>query len=201
MNDDPYVYPGTNVLKNNLDIRNTDELQRAEIAITRTRIMQPMEGPLSLTPQDYQDLHHHIFQDIYPWAGEFRTVDIAKGHSQFCRPDFIDAQMQQRFQEIRQENNLNGLHKDAFAERAGFYVSEINAIHPFREGNGRTQRYFLEQLAQQAGHYLDVSRMDKDQWINASIKSFHEVKHEPFVKVIRSTLLDREQIREEKKKD
>ena len=93
----------------------------------------------------YRALHHHIFQDVYDWAGEYRTVNIAKTHL-FCLAPFIEKEMGRQFRELNAENNLQRLDMDTFADRAAHHIIELNAIHPFREGNGRTNRLFLEVL-------------------------------------------------------
>jgi len=99
--------------------------------------------------------------------------------------------MARRFTIIRAENGLKRLTSEEFARRAPEHVCEINAIHPFREGNGRTQRSFLERLAEAAGHPLDLARIDSQAWNNASIGSFRQADYEAMRQVILETVVGR----------
>ncbi len=107
-------------------------------------------GQLSVT--HYKRLHYHLFQDVYSWAGKFRTVRISKKDSMFCYPENISGEMNILFDKLRQEKHLKSLELKIFAHKAAHFLAELNAIHPFREGNGRTQLAFLTILASQAGH-------------------------------------------------
>jgi len=168
---DPYVYPGTNVLVNKENIRKAEELASFERIMTLDRMSQGIPN-VPLTSEGYSRLHEHLFQDVYAWAGRPRTVDIAKGSSYFCRTAFIESSLEKQFEVIRDENGLRGLTPDQFAERAAEHISELNAIHPFREGNGRTLRAFLVVLGQQAGHLVDLKLIDAKAWNDASREGF-----------------------------
>lgn len=147
--DTTYCYPQANVLKNKLNIKDADSLLEAERSITALRILELKQsypdGELDFSYLKH--LHFYIFQDIYGWAGKTRTVNISKG-SQFCLCQFIDDQAIELFQKLERENYL--VDAENIAERLSFYLSELNAIHPFREGNGRAQRMFIEILADRA---------------------------------------------------
>jgi cell filamentation protein len=108
-----------------------------------------------------------ISGDIYDWAGQLRTVAIAKG-TWFCLPQYIESAAVEVFQALHGESLLCGLPQDVFTERLTYYLGEVNAIHPFREGNGRAQRAFVEQLAGDAGFILDWQHLDADRNIVAS---------------------------------
>ncbi len=82
----------------------------------------------------------------------------------FCKAEFIAAEMDKRFAAINGENNLRGLDAATFAARAAEHIGELNAIHPFLDGNGRALRAFLENLAEQAGHHIDLARVDPQAW-------------------------------------
>lgn len=168
---DPYLYPGINILRNKEGIRNKAELERFERLMTAERLSQPLPK-VAISYDGYKSLHHHIFQDVYEWAGQSRTVDLAKGGTYFGPPRYVDQQMEERFALINQERDLRSLDADRFADRAALHLSEINAIHPFREGNGRTQRLFLEALAARAGHEIAIDRISPKQWLDASIAGF-----------------------------
>jgi cell filamentation protein len=171
--DSAYCYPDTNVLCNKRGLRDPQLLADFERKMTRDR----MQEPLPTGHLDYEHLkaiHHHLFQDVYEWAGQSRVVDISKGGSLFCRAQFIDQESTRLMKELAAEQHLQGCSRpDDFAHRAAHYLCELNAIHPFREGNGRTQRAFLADLAERAGHPLDMTRFDERAMIDASIAGMH----------------------------
>ena len=125
-----------------------------------------------LSVRQYQAIHRHLFQDVYPWAGRFRTVRISKGGSMFCYPEHIAAEMARLFAVLRGQRYMQGLNPPDFAARAAHFLAELNAIHPFREGNGRTQLSFLALLADRAGQELDLDRMDPEKMLDAMVRSF-----------------------------
>lgn len=112
-----------------------------------------------------------FFSDIYSWAGKVRTVDIAKG-TLFCRVFAIEAEVQRIFDELKQEDYLKGCPESILPKKLAYYMSEINAIHPFREGNGRTRRIFMSVLTERIGYHLDFSEISDEEMIEASYRSF-----------------------------
>ena len=174
---DPYLYPGTNTLKNLAGIKDHAELQRFEAVCTADRIsallLRPLAGKFDVA--HVQAIHRYIFQDVYPWAGEFRTVDIGKqGEFWFCRPEFIVQSLQGLVRELDGENKLKGTALGEFCRRGGHYLGELNAIHPFREGNGRAQREFIRELGLQTGFHVDWRRVSQEEMYSASITSFQK---------------------------
>lgn len=171
VHDDTYCYPGTTVLKNKLDLRDPAKLAAFEAEITDQRATEPFpDGTLDYA--HYKAIHHHLFQDVYDWAGQPRAVRISKGGNPFCFPEHIDTQMAQLFRWLEFKDRLRGLGKTQFAEGAAHFLAELNAIHPFREGNGRTQLSFLTMLAEVAGHPLDLERLDPKGILDATVESF-----------------------------
>jgi cell filamentation protein, protein adenylyltransferase len=169
MPDDPYADPATGVLRNKLGLRGSAELEAAEREITHAALIFLRESPV---PASYDlrhlcEIHHRIFGDIYDWAGQLRTVAIAKG-SWFCLPQYIESSAAEIFRALHGESLLRGLPRDAFIERLTYYLGEVNAVHPFREGNGRAQRAFFEPLASHAGFILDWQHLDADRNVVAS---------------------------------
>lgn len=167
---EPYVYPGTTVLRNRLDVRDAGELARREARATTLRIAQLQDCGL---PGDHDLLHlrafhRHIFQDVYDWAGELRTVTIAKPGSMFALPQHVEGYLVEVFAELASERHLRGLDRNSFAARLAHYLAEVNAAHPFREGNGRAQRAFFGQLAGDAGFHLAWERLDRARNIETS---------------------------------
>lgn len=170
---DPYCYPGTTVLINKLNLRDQARLDAFEAEITAQRAAEPLPAG-SLSYSQYRAIHRHLFQDVYRWAGKLRTVRISKDGSAFCYPENIDREMRRLFASLSKEKHFRGLDAAAFARKAAHVLAEINAIHPFREGNGRTQLSFLILLAERAGHPLDLERLDPKAMLDATIASFGE---------------------------
>jgi cell filamentation protein len=161
-------------------------LERFESAIVRQRSFEALpRGDLGV--RHYRSIHRHLFQDVYRWAGRFRTVRTHKGTSTFCYPEHISDQMKRLFGGLKQTEYFAGLSADTFALRAAHFLAELNAIHPFREGNGRSQNAFLGLLAARAGHGLDFSRLNETAFRAAMIESFSG-SEEPLAGQIRNLI-------------
>jgi cell filamentation protein len=169
--DDPYCYPGTLVLKNVPNLRTQAELEKFEAVASMKRSREPLPSG-ELDYAYYRRLHRHLFQDVYQWAGKTRTVRITKGNSTFCYPEHVANEMTKLFGWLEGENYLRDLDSESFATKAAHLLAELNAIHPFREGNGRTQNTFLYVLADRAGHPLDFDRLEPSDLKEATIASF-----------------------------
>ncbi|PYE25688.1 cell filamentation protein [Rhizobium sp. PP-CC-3A-592] len=117
-------------------------------------------------------LHHHLFQDVYDWTGTARTIRIGKGYNWFCYPEHIDQQMKAAFATLEGHSFLADKRPAEFATLAAEALAWLNAIHPFREGNGRTQLAFLSMLAEQAGLPFDDDQLARDRVIAAMIDGF-----------------------------
>jgi cell filamentation protein len=169
MPEDPYADPVTGVLRNKLGLGTAAELAAAEREITHAALIFLRRAPVkpSYDLRHLCVIHHRIFGDIYDWAGQIRTVAISK-QSMFCLPPHIRSSAAEIFHDLRCEDLLRGLDQDAFTERLTCYLGEINALHPFRDGNGRAQRAFVQQLAGDAGFVLDWQRLDADRNTTAS---------------------------------
>ena len=169
-----YCYPKSNILKNKLNIIDNKELlEEAERQITAFKIldlkMKPFRGNFDIYHLYY--IHKYIFEDIYSWAGKSRCVNIAKGN-QFCNCVFIEDKLNELFLELKDEKYLIGMPQEQITKKLSYYISELNAIHPFREGNGRTQRMFIEYLSNVAGFHVDFSEISAEEMIEASVDSF-----------------------------
>jgi cell filamentation protein len=171
---DPYAYPGSDVLRNKPGFRDVRQLQEFEYRRTAERSLelaeQPVQGRFDLA--HLQAIHKRLFQDVYEWAGQLRTVGITKEASTFAMPEQIEGYSKQVFGAIAKDKHLQGLDKADFVDRLAHHFSEINAVHPFREGNGRASREFIAQLARQAGYELDYSKTNAKAWNEASRASF-----------------------------
>jgi cell filamentation protein len=170
--DDPYVDPLTGILRNTLGISTAEQLKRAERRLTRAALVRLVERPL---PGHYdlahlRAFHLALFGDIYPWAGQIRTVNIARTEF-FALYPYIESCASDVFRRLADEDYLCRLQLDQFTERLSYYFGEVNAIHPFRDGNGRTQRAFFGQMATDAGWRIGWERLDPETNVTASIAS------------------------------
>lgn len=186
---DPYLDPDTGVLRNRLGISDRAELERIEGTFAYLRSAELDERPEAgrFDLNHIQRIHHRLFGDVYEWAGQVRTVDISKGDSTFARVEQIERYAGQIARELTQDALLRGKDADQFSERAAYYLAELNALHPFREGNGRTGRQVIGQIAQEAGFMIHWRDMDRSAYLAASIESFHG-DLEPLTRLIRQNL-------------
>lgn len=172
---DSYVYPGTDVLINNEGIKDAATLEIAETNSYLFAAAGLKENPVKGTFDfiHLQKIHERLFGDLYEWAGQIRTVDISKGNSRFANHQYIESAANQLLRQLKNENYLKKLDADKVSERIAYYLGELNAIHPFREGNGRATRHFVGQLANEAGYVIQWENMNQVQMTNAAILSFH----------------------------
>jgi len=169
--DDPYVYKGTTVLKNRLGIRDQETLEAFEVEISTLRAEEPM--PVGrFDAAHYRKIHHFLFQDVYRWAGHYRTVRIAKDQNVFCYPEHISVQMDKLFEQLNHGELLRTDKFPLFAERAASFLGNLNAIHPFRDGNGRTQLAFLGLVAAQVEQPLRLDKIKQETFLPAMVASF-----------------------------
>ena len=187
--EDPYLYPGASVLRNRFGLKDQNALDRMERRLVAQRIAQGAPpGDFDLT--HLRAIHRHLFQDVYDWAGELRTVEIAQGGHQFQFRRFIGIGVADVHRRLEKADFLRDLSPGAFAEAAGAIMGDVNYVHPFREGNGRAQLQYLEQLAAQAGHRMDLTRIEPGRWMAAS-RSSHRGEHGLMAAEIGRTLVER----------
>ena len=183
---DPYCYPNSEVLKNKAGLKDASALEAFEAAMTFARSEEPL--PLGrFTARHYCALHRHLFQDVFAWAGKLRTVRLSKDMSTFCYPENIAFELKKLFDWLKWEQFLRGRTEADFAKVAAHFLAELNAIHAFREGNGRTQLTFLALLADRAGYPLDFDRLEPGALLDAMIKSF-KGNERPLALVIRKLI-------------
>jgi cell filamentation protein len=160
---DPYVDPRTGTLRNRLGISDAAALTQAEARIAAAAEYVLFHERLDLGRYDLahlRALHRHLFGAVYEWAGELRTVNITKGTTVFALAEWLEPQANQIFASLAEEGFLLELPRNRFVEGASRLLSDLNALHPFREGNGRTQRAFLRLLAGEAGWHLAWAEVD-----------------------------------------
>ncbi len=172
---DKYVYINSEVLKNKFNITDEKELARKERTKSSIRLLEILDGEAKIKHtfdlEHLQKIHKYLFQDIYTWAGKIRDVDIAKGDTLFCKAINIDNFSKEIFSKLKKENFFKGTtKKEELVEKLATLFLDINALHPFREGNGRTQREFVRELAEERGYNLDFKNISKEEMIELSIR-------------------------------
>jgi cell filamentation protein len=166
-------YPNTSVLINKFDIRDEEKLNEVESVIVSAKYAEWMQRPLAKTFgfEHYKAIHRFLFSDLYDWAGQVRTVDISKKGTVFTRAEDIAQQAELIFNRLKVCNYFRDLPRAEFVEEIVDFYCLTNALHPFREGNGRTQRAFLTQLIRSAGYDINFADMDTDLLMIATIQA------------------------------
>jgi fido (protein-threonine AMPylation protein) len=142
------------------------ERVRAAAALIRLT-MEPVRGEFDMA--HLQEIHRRIFVGVYPWAGEFRHVNMSRQASHpFVTVQQMEAKLEKIVDKLGRQGHLKGLEMDDFAAEAGVLLGELNSVHPFRDGNGRVQREFVRELAEEAGFKINWSRVSREQMYGAS---------------------------------
>jgi len=171
---DPHFDSQFGVLRNIPGITDSVQLQRYEAAATADVLISLKVKPVAgcFDRIHLQAIHQAIFANVYPWAGQLRMVNIQKtGSFPFASAQFLTQNLDDTFKQLFKENRLRGLSPDTFLSRAAYYLGELNALHPFREGNGRAQREFIRELALHAGYRLSWTNVTSEEMVTASIES------------------------------
>jgi cell filamentation protein len=170
---DPHSERGNDCPRNRFGITAYEQLQPKETALAFRRAGELFDAGVTgkFDSGHLQSIHLYLFQDVFPWAGQFRVVNVSKGNSNFGPAMFIAPALADLLSKLKSDGFLKGLSPHDFSSRAAFYLGEINAIHAFREGNGRTQREFIRQLALSAGHPLSWAGFTRQEMTDASIAS------------------------------
>lgn len=168
-----YCYQDSNVLINKLDIKDFEKLQTYEAKITAAKLLglrkEGITGKFDMN--HLLQIHRFLFEDIYPFAGKFRQENLLKGEFRFAQFEYIEQELEKLLNQLKEENYLENLSKEELAKRLAYYLAELNVLHPFREGNGRTNREFIRQLALKNGYKLNLSKISSKDFLQASIES------------------------------
>lgn len=165
---DSYTYEGASVLINKLGVRNQKQLDAIESRLVVAQMLGPApEGDFGY--EHFRQLHHHLFHPLYTWAGEERNVPLSKGGNPFATPAFIHQTCADLFSRLVEELPFES--KETLVARMAHYILELNAIHPFRDGNGRTMRYYLMLLCEEHGYIIHPLQLGK-RWLDACVQGF-----------------------------
>lgn len=173
-----YCYPDSNVLKNKLNIKDNKLLKNAEEEITLIKQMELLKNPIkgNFTKTHLMNIHKFIFEDIYSFAGKIRREQISKGDTMFYPPNLIDRENNKLFSKIKEKNMLKKSEAEKAFDNLAFVMAELNIIHPFREGNGRSIREFIRLMAKRMGYDINWGNADKEELLEASIQSVDDYR-------------------------
>lgn len=170
--DDPDCYPDSDTLINCLDIHDPELLEEAEREISAISAAEIDFAPPPYDLGYLQWIHETLFQDIYPWAGELRQIDISKGNTRFCNCSRIEPEADKLFDELANKNYFTDLNYDDLIGALAEFYGDLNVVHPFREGNGRAQRILFEHIVVNCGWEISWDSISEEEWIQASIDSY-----------------------------
>ena len=171
---DPYLIPHTRVLKNKLNVQTQEDLDFFENDLVSVRSYKLYENlpHAEGTVKQLQWIHHYLFQDVYDWAGQIRTIDMSKGGGEPFHPlEYMGVGVRYCEQTLKNDNLLQGLSIGEFISKISVNYNNFNVLHPFREGNGRTQRVFWDIVARDAGYHFDWGLITQRVNDNASIRA------------------------------
>ena len=169
--DDQSRYPGTRCLVNYFGITDRPELKRIDKHISSIRtaelLLSPPDMPFNF---DYlKAVHSQLFGDIYPSSGMIRR-SVRNKHSEFCQPEFIESSAETLFSKLRDESYLRNIGDiDEYINALAYYMGEMEALHPFMDGNGRATRYFFHMLSLNAGYEIGWGSADPDHFLEANV--------------------------------
>ena len=171
-----YYYEDTDILINKMDIKDVNLLNEYERRVVSLKLLIINYTTFSnkFDAAMLKDIHKFLFSEIYDFAGEYREENLAKDDFRFASCDFIESELERILKPMKNIDEYKALEKKEFAEKIAYFISEINVIHPFREGNGRTYREFVRQFAYQVGWNLDWSKCSYEEIYAASLKSVYD---------------------------
>lgn len=185
-----YLFPN-GVLRNKFNIQDDSELKIAEYKITTKSFIDMYNRPIvkDFSIKSYKKIHKKLFSEIYDWAGEFREVNIVKGGTTFCDTSMLDSYGQSIFDDLEKKNFFQNLEQKDLIDMCASFLSDINAWHPFREGNGRTQKLVLNYIANINGYEFQYDKISKIEWNKASHESFTDIKNTKLKEVLSNSIV------------
>ena len=174
---DFYCYNGTDVLINKFNLKDAVQLEEKERKISLLNTIEIYNSiklnQIKFDLKFYKKIHKVLFNDIYNFAGMFRNIVLIKGNTRFCEPMYIENNLKALFKQLNADKYLQNLVINDYVERIAYYYSELNVIHPFREGNGRTNRIFIDILAKSNNYNLHIEKWNEKEQVEAMIESIN----------------------------
>ena len=169
--DELSYYPDTRCLVNYFNIKDKPTLRRIDKRISSFRTAELLRKPIAM-PFNFDNLvaiHSHLFGDIYPSAGMIRR-SVRNKHSEFCQPEYIESSADTLFSKLRDENYLRNIDDiDDYINALAYYMGEMEALHPFMDGNGRATRFFFHEMSLKAGYEIGWGSADPDHFLEANV--------------------------------
>lgn len=167
-----YTYKGTDILKNKLDIQDEELLKEYETRIVAFKIatISTLTIKMDYTPERLKFIHKYLFEDIFYFAGEYRQENITKGNFRFSEYVYIEDNIKQIFEKI-DIDKMKVMSFDEFIKTLSYIMTELNVLHPFREGNGRTIRELVREICFDTGYVIDWYEINHDDILKASVKA------------------------------
>lgn len=180
---DPYLIQGTTVLRNLAGIIDSAEFDAFESTSARLRMIEFFDSNPQVEPtlRGVQAIHYQLFQDVYDWAGQLRTINMGKGESLFLPLEFFSNGIEYFERTLKEDHFLQDMDRRQFIERLAVNFDNLNVLHPFREGNGRTQRLFWSVIARDAGWDIQWSQISAQENIDASVQALIHVNYQPLM--------------------
>ena len=170
-------YEGTTCLINKFGIKDDKQLLIIEGQITFAKGSELERNPIkgNFDFEHYKAIHKYLFDDIYEWAGKIRNVDMSKKGTSFAKANEIETLAKACFSRLKSENYFKDQVFDKYIDNIVDFYCVTNMLHPFREGNGRTQRIFISQLIRYNGYEIDFSKINTDDLMSATIQAANGV--------------------------
>lgn len=171
-----YFYKTCDVLVNKLDLKNAEELEAYErqVVALKLLIIENTSFTKNFDKVRLKEIHRYLFNEVYDFAGEFREENLAKDDFRFASCEFISSELDRILEDLQDLSVFKELSTAEIADKLAYIMSELNVVHPFREGNGRTYREFIRQLASELGYSLDWSKSQYKEIFDASVKSVYD---------------------------
>lgn len=190
MERDPYL-DASGRLKTLLTGKTTFHISAKEAHLTALAARQLQLNPIrgNFDFEHLKEIHSKLFEDVYEWAGKPRTVEMSKGASIFCRVDYLESQAHRIFSDLGRDMEkwrvASSRERKEIPAKLAEHLNEVNALHPFREGNGRTQKAFIGQVANEFGLEIRWDKMKRGEFITACVEGFQSGKSDALGKLLK----------------
>jgi len=190
LSDNSVFYPNKSIQVNYFNIKDKKKLKKIENHIYPLRLAEILknEKPTKFDFEFLKDLHSSLFGDIYPHAGEVRTFSASK-RIVFCQPEFIENMSITLFKKLQNDRYLTNKDRRSFINDLAYYMGEMEALHPFTDGNGRATRIFFHFLSLHANYQIQWFEIDPDDLLEADISAI-DGEYQLLVDVLNDAILD-----------